>query len=86
MQFFKSTVVGILAFSAYAITAALPEPKALCGDFENSCTPYDWCCLGFKCDYSSGNGLVSMDPKYCDAKTDTLSGDQCIPILLPLAI
>jgi hypothetical protein len=86
MLFLKSTVVSILTFSVYATAAALPEPKALCGDFENSCTPNDWCCLGFKCDYSSGNGLVSIDPKYWDARTDTLSGDQCMPILLPLAI
>ncbi|KIM90538.1 hypothetical protein PILCRDRAFT_812289 [Piloderma croceum F 1598] len=54
MQFFKSTVVAILAFSAYATAAALPEPKAQCGDVGNSCAEDNLCCLGRDCNFLLG--------------------------------
>ncbi|KIM90534.1 hypothetical protein PILCRDRAFT_812286, partial [Piloderma croceum F 1598] len=62
MQFFKSLVAAILAFSAYATAAALPEPKAQCGNIGNSCTSDDPCCGGFTCDFSTGNGLCMPTP------------------------
>ena len=75
MQFFKSTVVTILTFSAYATAAALPEPKALCANVGNSCPSSgdsDPCCPGFVCNFAAVNPTVSMDPKYWDARTDTV--------------
>jgi hypothetical protein len=83
MQFFKSTVVAILAFSAYATAAALPEPKALCANGGNACAfnnDSDPCCFGFVCLPIGGNPIVSMDPKYWDARTDTVWRPVCVTI------
>ena len=80
MQFFKSTVVAILTFSAYATAAALPEPKALCANGDNSCAfdgDSDSCCPGFVCVLTGANPKVSMDPNYSDARTDTVWRPVC---------
>ena len=55
MQFFKSTVVAILAFSAYAMA---------CGEAGNSCAKDDPCCSGFKCNATYKE--VSMNTKLWD--------------------
>jgi len=78
MQFFKSTVVAILAFSAYATAAALPEPKPNCAAVGNSCNS-GFCCLGLICDFEQ---VVSRYPKFWDASSHlSPSVDQCVPIL-----
>jgi len=48
MQLFKSTIVALLAFVAYA-TAATHKPKSCQGE-GNSCNANEPCCPGYKCD------------------------------------
>jgi hypothetical protein len=63
MQFFKSTVIAILAFSAYA---------AACGEAANSCNMDEPCCPGFAC--NEAYQMVSMNAKLWDARINTPSG------------
>jgi hypothetical protein len=76
MQFFKSTFVAILAFSAYATAAALPEPKAQCGDVDNSCDVDNPCCLGRECVFPLG--VVSGSKHGMLGVTSTDSVWQCV--------
>lgn len=59
MLFLKSTIVAIVACSAYALAAALPEPMPQCGNMGNSCDQYTPCCSDVQCD--AQYGVVSID-------------------------
>jgi len=61
MQFFKSIVVSILAFSAYTNAATLPEPRD-CLKLFDICSPeVDRCCPGLYCVYLNPRPAVSLD-------------------------
>jgi hypothetical protein len=80
MQFFKSIVVSILAFSAYAVAVTLPEVKIGCQLLNEECSSLPdadlLCCFDLPCsNESNGLGTVSLDSKFRNARTHISSGN-----------
>ncbi|KIM90185.1 hypothetical protein PILCRDRAFT_811909 [Piloderma croceum F 1598] len=74
MQFFKSIVISILTFSAYANAATLPEPRE-CQKLFHICYPppeIDRCCPGLHCIYLNPHSACILDLMLSDPNAISL--------------